>query len=150
MQAAADGITTTVVAVAKPNPDHDFIGKIIPGFVPGFVSITWFWWRHDDVTKSKFYPQILPDENPDSSKAIFQVNENYRGNKLKFNLPPPIIISFIQNIEIYLFRDWIKLILIFYHFYEFILSIYFLKYKNKMENMRLTYSVVEMGSWKIE
>ena len=40
MQAAADGITTTVVAVAKPNPDHDFIGKIIPGFVPGFVSIT--------------------------------------------------------------------------------------------------------------
>ena len=39
MQAAADGITTTVVAVAKPNPDHDFIGKIIPGFVPGFVSI---------------------------------------------------------------------------------------------------------------
>ena len=40
MQAAADGITTTVVAVAKPNPDHDFIGKIIPGFVPGFISIT--------------------------------------------------------------------------------------------------------------
>ena len=40
MQAAADGITTTVIAVAKPNPDHDFIGKIIPGFVPGFVSIT--------------------------------------------------------------------------------------------------------------
>ena len=87
MQAAADGITTTVVAVAKPNPDHDFIGKIIPGFVPGFVSITWFWWRHDDVTKSKFYPQILRDENPDS--PIFQVNENYRGHKLKFNLPPP-------------------------------------------------------------
>jgi len=33
MQAAADGITTTVIAVAKPNPDHDFIGKIIPDII---------------------------------------------------------------------------------------------------------------------